>query len=81
MSAAAAELLYALALAPDDANFDYEGDVFYANNGAAERGVSRGGAWGGGVNYGVFSIYAYNGRTSSSTDLGGRSAYVEIPAI
>lgn len=81
VSAAAAELLYALALAPDDANFDYEGDVFYANNGAAERGVFRGGYWLHGVNRGVFSISANFGRTYSNTGFGGRSAYVEIPAI
>ena len=81
VSAAAAELLYALALAPDDANFDYEGDVFYANNGAAERGVFRGGYWNVGVNLGVFSIYANDARAYSYTGFGGRSAYVEIPAI
>ncbi len=81
VSAAAAEILYALALAPDDANFDYEGDVFYANNGAAERGVYRGGYWSGGVNYGVFSLHANNARSNSNANTGGRSAYVEIPEI
>jgi len=81
IAAAAAEILYALALAPDDANFDYEGDVFYANNGADERGVSRGGHWGDGSGSGVFSLYAANARSGSAASIGGRSAYVEIPEI
>ena len=81
ISDAAKELLYALALAPDDSTFDYEGDVFYANNGAAECGVYRGGPWYNGVYNGVFSLSANNVRSYSSTSIGGRSAYVEIPEI
>lgn len=81
VAAAAAEILYALALAPDDANFDYEGDYFYANNGAAERGVYRGGRWSIGTSNGVFYFNANNDRSYSNTALGGRSAYVEIPEI
>ena len=81
ISDAAKELLYALALAPDDTSFDYEGDYFYANNGAAERAVYRGGNWSNGSNNGVFSLNANAARSNSSTILGGRSAYVEIPEI
>lgn len=50
----AKELLYALALMPDDTAFDYQGDYFYANNGAAERTPCRGGYWYGGSYAGVF---------------------------
>lgn len=81
ISDAAKELLYALALAPDDSTFDYEGDYFYANNGAAERAVYRGGHWTNGSSYGVFNINAHSARSLSIAALGGRSAYVEIPEI
>lgn len=74
ISDAAKELLYALALAPDDTSFDYEGDYFYANNGAAERAVLRGGYWLGGSNRGVFYIGAISARSVSDSNLGGRSA-------
>jgi hypothetical protein len=66
VSAAAKELLYALALAPDDAAFDYQGDIFYANNGAAERAVSRGGDWSNGADRGVFYFYALSARSFSA---------------
>ena len=81
VSAAAKELLYALALAPDDAAFDYQGDYFYCNNGAAERAVYSGGYWGDGASIGVFFFDASDARSYSSSALGGRSAYVEIPEI
>ena len=45
------------------------------------RGVYRGGNWNNGVNNGVFSLHADNGRSYSNTGIGGRSAYVEIPEI
>ena len=77
-SAAAKELIYALALAPDDAGFDYEGDAFYANNGAAERLAFRGGYWSHGANGGVFSIFAYFARSLASAAFGGRSAFVDL---
>jgi len=81
VSATAKEVLYAYALAPDDTSFDYEGDMFYAHSGEAERGVHRGGDWGFGVDLGVFSLNADFDRSVSDTWLGGRSAYVEIPEI
>jgi len=77
--AAAKEILYALALAPDDAGFDYQGDYFYCNNGNAEHLVFRGGIWGSGTFAGVFSLNANNPRTYVNTNFGGRSAYVDLP--
>lgn len=77
---AAKLLLMALALLPDTAltgdNIDatYGGDVFYANNGADERCLSRGGSWSNGANLGVFALYLGSGRTYSSAGIGGRSA-------
>ena len=81
VSAAAKEVLYAYALAPDDTTFDYEGDMFYANSGEAERAVYRGGNWGNGTAGGVFYFDAHNARSISYDFIGGRSAYVEIPEI
>lgn len=81
VSDAAKEILYAYALAPDDSAFDYEGDYFYHNNGEAERAVNRGGSWNYGSYSGVFCILANGARSLSSTNVGGRSAYVEIPEI
>lgn len=74
---AAKELLYALALLPDDTTFDYEGDYFYANNGADERFPLRGGSWYNGTTAGVFSTSLYDGRGHSNTNVGFRSAFYE----
>lgn len=74
---AAKELLYALALLPDDAAFDYQGDYLYANNGAAERTPFRGGSWSSGSGAGVFYTYLYYSRTNTSTSFGFRSAFYE----
>lgn len=75
--AAAKELLYAYALAP--AGTGYEGDYFYLNNGAAERLAYRGGHWRYGANYGVFSFNGFSARSNASADVGGRSAFVDLP--
>lgn len=72
---AAKELLYALAMLPDDTAFDYQGDYFYANNGAAERTPYRGGGWIYGSNAGVFAASLYHARTLTSTSFGFRSAF------
>ena len=77
-SAAAKELIYALALAPDAAAFDYEGDYFYANNGAAERLAVRGGGWNSGAYGGVFSFSAGYARSYVAGNVGGRSAFVSL---
>lgn len=71
----AKELLYALALMPDDTAFDYQGDYFYANNGAAERTPGRGGSWNGGSSAGVFGTSLSYSRTLASTSVGFRSAF------
>lgn len=70
-------ILYALAMLPDDIAFDYEGDYFYANNGAAERFPCRGGGWSSGALAGVFYTYLNNSRTYSRTYVGFRSAFYE----
>lgn len=75
---AAKVMLRALALLPDsDVTTDvYEGDYMWWNNGVAERCVSRGGHWGHGANAGVFSLYGSTSRSSASTPLGFRAAYI-----
>lgn len=75
---AAKVLLRALALLPDsDAQeADYEGDVMYWNNGAAERCVYRGGDCGNGAYAGVFSVSGSGPRSNSHAYLGFRSAYI-----
>lgn len=74
--------LQALALLPeDDQEGDtYGGDLFYANNGAEERVASRGGVWNNGSSYGVFAVYFNSPRSNSSSNIGGRPAYVDLPA-
>ncbi len=71
----AKELLYALALMPDDTAFDYQGDYFYANNGAAERTPYRGGSWYDGSGAGVFGTYLDDSRTGTGAHFGFRSAF------
>lgn len=75
--AAAKEILYALGMLPDSTTFDYEGDNFWANNGAAERFPYRGGSWSNGSSAGVFSTYLDFSRTYSGTNVGIRSAFYE----
>lgn len=74
----AKELLYALAMLPDDTTFDYQGDYFYANNGVAERFPIRGGAWGHGASAGVFCASVHAPRSYSNTTIGFRSAYYAV---
>lgn len=73
----AALYLRAMALAPEPGDTDYEGDYFYANNGAAERCAYRGGIWNFGACSGVFCVNFNHPRSSSATSLGGRPAYYE----
>ena len=70
-------LLYGLGLLPDDTSFDYEGDYFYANNGAAERFPLRGGGWSHGTLAGVFCTNLYNDRSGTAAGIGFRSAFYE----
>lgn len=74
---AAKELLYAIALLPDDTAFDYQNACVYANNGAAERVAYRGGRWFDESSAGVFSTFLHDERTFTSINLGFRSAYYE----
>ena len=71
--------MVAMALAPDSAAEAtvYGGDMFYANNAAAERCAARGGIWAAGGNAGVFYLYFGYPRSSSLGILGGRPAFYE----
>ena len=73
--AEAKEILIALAMLPDDSAFDYQGDYFYANNGAAERTPFRGGIWSYGSYAGVFCTILNIARSNTHTTFGFRSAY------
>ena len=75
-------LLKSLALLKHDTTAGaYEGDYFYANNGAAERLFFCGGYWSNGSNAGVFSLNGYNPRSDAGANLGFRSAYVNLPSV
>lgn len=73
-------LLQTLALLPDTEltgdgiDPTYGGDYFWANNAADERCLIRGGRWGNGVDAGVFDVSLGSPRSSSGTNVGGRSA-------
>lgn len=73
-------LLRSLALIPDEGTTetDYEGDLFYSNNGVAERCVGRGGSWDNGANAGMFSLRGLALRSNSAPYLGFRSAYYDL---
>ena len=66
-------------LKTDDTAGAYLGDLFYANNAAAERSFYCGGTYTSGANAGVFSLYGYYARSHSYASLGFRSAFVELP--
>ena len=80
ISAAAQAVLKALALMPDDTAFDYEGDYFYFNNGAAERSFCSGGHWNSGTNAGLFTPHGHNPRSGAFAYIGFRSAFVKLPS-
>ena len=73
----AALYLRAMALAPEPGDTDYEGDYFYANNGAAERCALRGGYWSGGADDGVFYVSFSAARSGVYATVGGRPAFYE----
>lgn len=83
---AAKLVLMALALMPDAAltgtgiDTTYGGDYFWFNNGAEERLPNRGGGWAYGGHAGLFYLNLYYPRGYSNCDIGGRSAFVELPA-
>lgn len=72
--------MQALALCPEDgaAAEDYNGDGFWANNGADERCAFRGGDWYYGARYGVFYLGFGWPRSRVRAHVGGRPAYVKL---
>lgn len=73
----APELAKALILYPDEPGKDYGGDYHWMNN-AGERLPLAGGGWAGGACAGVFDLNLDSARSSSYSDVGFRSAYVEL---
>lgn len=61
-------------------NVPYGGDYFWFNNGAEERLPFRGGYWYYGGDAGLFYLNLGYPRGSSNWSIGGRSAFVELPA-
>lgn len=77
LSSFAIAYLQAMALT-SESGVDYEGDSFYANNGAAERCCVRGGNLDDGADNGVFAVDFCGERSYSLNGIGGRPAFVEI---
>ena len=69
------EYLIACALMSAQGGEDIQGVSFYANNGAAERMLFRGGRWGQGMNAGVFKNCLDDPRTFSGHAVGFRAVY------
>lgn len=82
VSAAAILLLQALGLYKyDNTAGAYLGDVFWANNGQAERGFLCGGYWLNGGGAGVFLAYGSHSFFSyRDGSIGFRSAFVNLPS-
>lgn len=77
---AAKLLLQALGvLKNDDTAGAYLGDLFYANNAAAERSFYCGGYYGSGASAGVSFLDGAGARSNSHAAFGFRSAFVELP--
>ena len=73
----APELAKALILYPDEPGKDYGGDYHWMNN-AGERLPVAGGGWNNGASAGVFGLNLGLARSHSVSDVGFRSAYVEL---
>lgn len=80
VSAAAQEVLKALALLPEDNTDSYGGDHMWMNNGADERAFCAGAYWGHGAKAGVFALGGGYTRSYSVSGLGFRSAFVRLPS-
>ncbi len=75
-------VLQALGLFKYDATTGaYGGDQIYADVTAAERAFHCGGTWSSGANAGVFCAYGYYSRGNTNTNLGFRSAFVNLPSV
>ena len=77
LCARAIEQLWALALLPVE-GCDDRGVDLYANNGASERMLFRGGRWGQRENTGVFKSCIDDPRTYAGEAVGFRAAYAEV---
>lgn len=73
----APELAKALILYPDEPGKDYGGDYHWMNN-AGERLPIAGGGWHSGAPAGVFYLNLGYARSNSYSNVGFRSAYVEL---
>lgn len=73
----APELAKALILYPDEPGGDYGGDYHWMNN-SGERLPFCGGGWGIGAIAGVFALLLDYPRSYAASDIGFRSAYVEL---
>ena len=73
----AKELLYALALLPDDTTADYESDYLYANNTTEERFFTHGGGYSSTGRAGIFTNSATHASSYTDVFIGFRSAYYE----
>lgn len=71
------EIAKALLIYPDEPGGDYGGDGHYMNN-SGERLPGCGGYWSNTSGAGVFYVRLYSPRSSSSTNIGFRSAYCEL---
>lgn len=71
------ELAKALLLYPDEPGGDYAGDYHYANV-TGERLPLCGGTWNHGSNAGVFYVSLASPRSGANSDVGFRSAYVDL---
>ena len=72
-------LLLSLGILPLFANPNCEGVASFANNGAPERMLFRGGRWGQGYNAGIFKNCFDDPRTYAGDAVGFRMAYYEKP--
>lgn len=79
---AAQRILQALCLyKASDVSGAYKEDIFWANNGAAERLFVAGGHWSDSVRAGVFEVHCNFPRSYSNGSLGFRSAFVNLPTV
>lgn len=74
---AAPEIAKALLLYPDEPGGDYGGDYHWLNT-RGERLPFCGGGWSYGSGAGVFTVYLSDSRSDSDSNVGFRSAFVDL---